>query len=139
MVTKAVSDFFGKGGIADQMIRFNGFPFLDKEDHQFNEPVSHVIKRNVLAIPAVGMKLDELGSFLLRHLVKQARKWLTIDSDLSTRIAIRLYALSRISSRAKSAGLHTSRLHHTARSALGYRESPKTVSKFSPRRSLLFY
>jgi chloride channel 3/4/5 len=38
MVTKAVSDQFGKGGIADQMIRFNGFPFLDKEDHQFNEP-----------------------------------------------------------------------------------------------------
>ena len=37
MVTKAVSDQFGKGGIADQMIRFNGFPFLDKEDHQFNE------------------------------------------------------------------------------------------------------
>lgn len=38
MVTKAVSDQFGKGGIADQMIRFNGFPFLDKEDHHFNEP-----------------------------------------------------------------------------------------------------
>ena len=82
MVTKAVSDQFGKGGIADQMIRFNGFPFLDKEDHQFNEPgesrshtqvlhrlivprliweVSHVMKRNVLAIPAVGLRLQELG------------------------------------------------------------------------------
>lgn len=44
MVTKAVSDQFGKGGIADQMIRFNGFPFLDKEDHQFNEtgPSGHL-------------------------------------------------------------------------------------------------
>jgi chloride channel 3/4/5 len=36
MVTKAVSDFFGKAGIADEMIKFNGFPFLDKEDHVFN-------------------------------------------------------------------------------------------------------
>lgn len=36
MVTKAVSDQFGKGGIADQMIRFNGFPFLENEDHAYN-------------------------------------------------------------------------------------------------------
>lgn len=32
LVTKAVGEQFGKGGIADQMIRFNGFPFLEKED-----------------------------------------------------------------------------------------------------------
>lgn len=32
LVTKAVSDQFGGGGIADQMIRFNGYPFLEKED-----------------------------------------------------------------------------------------------------------
>lgn len=38
MVTKAVSDQFGKGGIADQMIRFNGFPFLENEDHAYNIP-----------------------------------------------------------------------------------------------------
>ena len=38
MVTKAVSEFFGKGGIADQAIRFNGYPNLDKEDIAFNVP-----------------------------------------------------------------------------------------------------
>lgn len=38
MVTKAVSDQFGKGGIADQMIRFNGFPFLEHEDQAYNVP-----------------------------------------------------------------------------------------------------
>ena len=65
MVTKAVSDQFGKGGIADQMIRFNGFPFLDKEDHQFNESVSQVMKTNVLAIPASGLRLDELSAWKL--------------------------------------------------------------------------
>lgn len=36
MVTKAVSDQFGKGGIADQMIRFNGFPLLENEEHAYN-------------------------------------------------------------------------------------------------------
>jgi hypothetical protein len=38
MVTKSVGDWFGRGGIADQMIRFNGFPFLEKEDQPFNVP-----------------------------------------------------------------------------------------------------
>ena len=40
---KAVSDFFGGGGMSDQMIRFNGYPFLEKEDkedddHAYFEP-----------------------------------------------------------------------------------------------------
>ncbi len=34
LVTKAVSDFFGGGGMADQVIRFNGYPFLEKEDKE---------------------------------------------------------------------------------------------------------
>lgn len=43
LVTKAVSDFFGGGGMSDQMIRFNGYPFLEKEDkedddHAYFEP-----------------------------------------------------------------------------------------------------
>ncbi len=36
LVTKAVGDLLGTNGIADEMIRFNGFPFLEKEDHAFN-------------------------------------------------------------------------------------------------------
>jgi chloride channel 3/4/5 len=38
MVTKAVSEFFSKGGIADQAIKFNGYPALDREDEPFNAP-----------------------------------------------------------------------------------------------------
>lgn len=34
LVTKAVSDQFGGQGIADQMIKFNGYPFLEKEDKE---------------------------------------------------------------------------------------------------------
>ena len=36
LVTKAVGDFLGTNGIADEAIRFNGFPYLEKEDHAFN-------------------------------------------------------------------------------------------------------
>ena len=35
LVTKAVGDFLGTNGIADEMIRFNGFPYLEKEDHAY--------------------------------------------------------------------------------------------------------
>lgn len=66
MATKAVSDQFGKGGIADQMIRFNGFPFLENEDHAFNVPVSSVMRREVVFLPSDGMRLDELGAFCSR-------------------------------------------------------------------------
>jgi chloride channel 3/4/5 len=52
-VTKAVGDRFSKGGIADRMIWFNGFPFLDsKEDHSFGVPVSQVMTSDVTVLPA---------------------------------------------------------------------------------------
>lgn len=38
LVTKAVGDFLGTNGIADEAIRFNGYPFLDKDDHAYNVP-----------------------------------------------------------------------------------------------------
>ena len=34
LVTKAVGDAFGAHGIADTMIKFNGLPFLEKEDKE---------------------------------------------------------------------------------------------------------
>ena len=50
LVTKAVSDQFMSSGVADQMIRFNGYPFLEKEDKEeadaFIEPSAF---RTVLA------------------------------------------------------------------------------------------
>jgi chloride channel 3/4/5 len=47
LVTKAVSDFFGGGGMSDQMILFNGYPFLEKEDkedddHAYFEPSTSI-------------------------------------------------------------------------------------------------
>jgi len=64
-VTKAVSELFGKGGIADRMIWFSGFPFLDnKEDHNFGVPVSEVMITDVVTIPTAGMTLKTVEQLL---------------------------------------------------------------------------
>lgn len=64
-VTKAVSERFGKGGIADRMIWFNGFPFLDnKEDHSFGVSVSQVMTTQVITLPATGASLKYLEHIL---------------------------------------------------------------------------
>lgn len=64
-VTKAVSDLFGKGGIADRMIWFSGFPFLDnKEEHNFGVPVSAVMTNDVVTIPIHGMTLQSIEDVL---------------------------------------------------------------------------
>ncbi|CUS14323.1 unnamed protein product [Tuber aestivum] len=64
-VTKAVSGRFGKAGIADRMIWFNGFPFLDnKEDHSFGVPVSHVMNQELVVLPSTGMAIREVETIL---------------------------------------------------------------------------
>ncbi|KAI0970532.1 voltage gated chloride channel [Xylaria arbuscula] len=64
-VTKIVSELFGKGGIADRMIWFSGFPFLDnKEEHNFGVPVSTVMTSDVVAIPVNGMTLESIEDLL---------------------------------------------------------------------------
>merc|ERR1712000_175614 len=64
-VTKAVSELFGKGGIADRMIYFSGFPFLDnKEDHIFDVPVSQVMTSDVVALPTTGLTMKHLEQLL---------------------------------------------------------------------------
>lgn len=65
LVTKSVSDQVGKGGIADQMIRFNGYPFLEKDDAEsgdkgFNEPIAHIMRKDLVVIPSTGLPLSEL-------------------------------------------------------------------------------
>lgn len=64
-ITKAVGDRFGKGGIADRMIWFNGFPFLDnKEEHTFGVPVSQVMMKEVTSLPSAGMRFRALETLL---------------------------------------------------------------------------
>ncbi|XP_044722058.1 voltage gated chloride channel domain-containing protein [Hirsutella rhossiliensis] len=64
-VTTAISSWFGKGGIADRMIWFSGFPFLDnKEEHNFGVPVSQVMRTSVLSLPVNGLTLGEVEQLL---------------------------------------------------------------------------
>jgi len=57
-VTKAVSERFGHGGIADRMIYLNGYPFLDnKEEHTFGVSASEVMATQVVSLPATGLEL----------------------------------------------------------------------------------
>ncbi|KAH8803170.1 chloride channel [Xylogone sp. PMI_703] len=64
-VTKAVSELFGKGGIADRMIWFNGFPFLDaKEEHTFGVPVSQAMTSDVVALPSTSLCLSDIERLL---------------------------------------------------------------------------
>lgn len=67
-VTKAVSDRLGHGGIADRMIWFNGFPFLDnKEEHSFGVPVSHVMTTNVTSLPASDLSAQDLEKLMAEN------------------------------------------------------------------------
>ncbi|KAF4512935.1 hypothetical protein G6O67_000263 [Ophiocordyceps sinensis] len=64
-VTTAVSSWFGKGGIADRMIWFSGFPFLDnKEEHNFGVPVSQVMRTSVVSLSVNGLTLGEVEQLL---------------------------------------------------------------------------
>ncbi|KAK4336235.1 Anion/proton exchange transporter GEF1 [Rhodotorula toruloides] len=104
MVTKAVSDQFGGGGIADQMIRFNGYPLLENHDHAFGVPVTTVMRKELVCLPSQGMKLDELQRLLDKTKyqgfpVVKSRKDKTLLGDISRRdleIAIEKAQLSHI-------------------------------------------
>lgn len=64
-VTQAVSAKWGKGGLTDQAIWFNGFPFIDtKEQHCFNAPVSKAMARKLVVLPARDLTLDKLEHIL---------------------------------------------------------------------------
>ncbi|KAL8699673.1 MAG: hypothetical protein Q9224_001310 [Gallowayella concinna] len=67
-VTKAVSERFGKGGIADRMIWFNGFPFLDnKEEHAFGVPVSQVMTSEITSLPSSGLNLKAVEQLMAQN------------------------------------------------------------------------
>ncbi|KAI0823388.1 Cl-channel protein [Trametes gibbosa] len=70
LVTKAVGDFLGTTGIADEMIRFNGFPFLEKDDHAYNVPVSRVMRLDLKTLPASGLTVKDIEIILANTDVK---------------------------------------------------------------------
>jgi chloride channel 3/4/5 len=65
-VTKLINDKWGNGGIADQMIVFNGLPFIDPhEEHDFHEhPVSDAMTISVVSLPLEGLNYAKLKLIL---------------------------------------------------------------------------
>lgn len=50
-VTKSINDYWGEGGIADQMIKFNGLPLIDsKENFAFNATVAEAMSTVTVVI-----------------------------------------------------------------------------------------
>ncbi|KAG1861551.1 chloride channel [Suillus subalutaceus] len=70
LVTKAVGDFLGTRGIADEAIRFNGYPILENEDHGFNVSVSEVMKKDIDILFASGMLVSDIEQLLASTNVK---------------------------------------------------------------------
>lgn len=82
-VTKAVGDSFGQGGIADRMIWFSGFPFLDnKEEHNFGVSVSHAMKSDPISLTISGMTLEDVE----RLLAEQKYQGFPIIDDRESKI-----------------------------------------------------
>ena len=110
-ITKAVGDRFGKGGIADRMIWFNGFPFLDsKEEHSFGVPVSHVMTKDVRCLPSTGFSLRAVESLL----AETAFRGFPVVEDRTSRILLGYigrtelrYAIDRV----KKAGFLSPQAH----------------------------
>jgi len=66
-MTKVIGTNFPGGGIADRMIAFNGFPFLDtKEEHDFHVPVSSTMTpaSRLAMLPVTGLTLRNLEQLL---------------------------------------------------------------------------
>ncbi|KAH8107789.1 chloride channel [Cristinia sonorae] len=64
LVTKFVGDFLGVTGIADEAIRFNGYPFLEKEDHQYNVAVAQVMRKDLHTLPVTGFTIRQIEDIL---------------------------------------------------------------------------
>lgn len=65
-VTKLINDTWGKGGIAEQMITFNGLPFIDaSEEFDFHRhPISDAMTTGIVALLSEGMPLEKLQVLL---------------------------------------------------------------------------
>jgi len=57
LATKFVGDYLGKDGIADEMIRFNGYPYLHANEHAYNIPGELVLPHSITYVSDMGLYL----------------------------------------------------------------------------------
>ncbi|KAE8216201.1 hypothetical protein CF327_g645 [Tilletia walkeri] len=81
MITKGIGDAYGKGGISEQTIKFQGYPFLDKEEHAFGISVERVMTRSPAVLHSDGHSLKDLeekiraGQYKGFPVVRSAQDW----------------------------------------------------------------
>lgn len=63
---KLVADLLGRGGISERSIKFNGYPFLDDDDHVFGIAVGSMMKASPTVLYASGMRLADVEERLAR-------------------------------------------------------------------------
>lgn len=86
-VTKLINDKFGKGGIADQMIKFNGLPLIDpKEEFNFNAQVTDAMSTATVLIPTKGDSPMTLGTLKKIISTTSYRGLPLIESELNPKI-----------------------------------------------------
>lgn len=86
-VTKVINDRWGKGGIADQMIKFNGLPLIDpKEDFTFNTTVTSAMTVKTVAIPVQSDTPITLSK--LRNILNKTsyRGYPLVESEINPKI-----------------------------------------------------
>lgn len=116
-VTKIVGDNFGigMGGVCDQMVRFNGIPFLDvKEEPDYGDhTINDVMTTDVVALPYNGLKFSQLDLLLKET---KFSVYPIIESE-TTRAVVGVTTKRNLISACKAAKREASRRAHAALSA----------------------
>lgn len=63
-ISKLVADLNGKGGVADRVIKFNGYPFLEEEEHVFGITVGSLMTKMPDVLYAEGTPLNTVKEYL---------------------------------------------------------------------------
>ncbi|EDK36766.2 hypothetical protein PGUG_00864 [Meyerozyma guilliermondii ATCC 6260] len=86
-ITKIINDKWGHGGIADQMIRFNGLPFIDtKEEFDISATAADAMSQTVVTIPTTAPESITVGN--LKTILRETsyRGYPLINSSLGPTI-----------------------------------------------------
>lgn len=65
-IAKLVAEVRGKGGISDRLIKFNGYPMLDENEHAFGKTVGSIMTTEMDVLFARGMSVADVQQSLAR-------------------------------------------------------------------------
>ncbi|WFD41595.1 glycerol ethanol, ferric requiring protein [Malassezia psittaci] len=69
-ISKLVADLHGKGGVSDRLIKFNGYPYLEQEDHGCGSNVGALLTQKPSVLYADGLSVRDVEKLLARGAYK---------------------------------------------------------------------